>query len=75
MIAGVECCQDVRRTVRVPCYCVEVDHAIERATAANPLVDGLALLLLVRIVVSLSIAVPLKVSSNGVNVAPMMRIP
>jgi hypothetical protein len=49
MIAGVECCQDVRRAVRVPCYRVEV----ERATAANPLVDGLALLLLVRVVVPL----------------------
>jgi hypothetical protein len=49
MIAGVECCQDVRRTVWVPCGCVEVDHAIERATAANPLVDGLALLLFFRI--------------------------
>ncbi len=53
MIAGVECCQDVRRTVRVPCYRVEVDHAVECATAANPLVDGLALLLLVRVVVPL----------------------
>ena len=37
----------------VPCYRVEVDHAVERATAANPLVDGLALLLLVRVVVPL----------------------
>ena len=53
MIAGVECCQDVGGTVRVPCYRVEVDHAVERATAANPLVDGLALLLLVRVVVPL----------------------
>ena len=53
MIAAVECCQDVRRTVRVPCHCVEVDHAIKRATAANPLVDGLAFLLLVRVVVPL----------------------
>ena len=53
MIAGVECGQDVRRTVRVPRHCVEVDHAIERATAANPLVDGLALLLVVGVVVSL----------------------
>ena len=41
MIAGVVCCQDMHRMVRVPCDCVEVDHAIERATAANPLVDGL----------------------------------
>jgi hypothetical protein len=54
MIAGVECCQDVRRTVRVPCYRVEVDHAVEGATTANPLVDGLALLLLVRVVVPLN---------------------
>jgi hypothetical protein len=53
MIAAVECCQDVRRTVRVPCHCVEVDHAIKRATAANPLVDGLAFLLLVGVVVPL----------------------
>ena len=53
MIAGVECCQDVRRTVRVACRCVEVDHAVERAAAADPLVDGLALLLLVRVVVAL----------------------
>jgi hypothetical protein len=28
MIAGVECCQDVRRTVRSRCRCVEVDHAV-----------------------------------------------
>ena len=46
MIAGVECRQDVRRTVRVACRCVEVDHAIESAAATDPLVDGLALLLL-----------------------------
>jgi hypothetical protein len=50
MIAGVECCQDVRRTVRVACRCVEVDHAVERAAAADPLVDGLTLLLLLRVV-------------------------
>jgi hypothetical protein len=53
MIAGVECCQDVRRTVRVACRCVEVDHAVERAAAADPLVDGLTLLLLLRIVEAL----------------------
>jgi hypothetical protein len=22
MIAGIECCEDVRRTVRIPCHCV-----------------------------------------------------
>jgi hypothetical protein len=53
MIAGVERRQDVRGTVRVACHCVEIDHAVERATAANPLVDGLAFLLLVRVVVPL----------------------
>ena len=53
MIAGIEFCEDVRRMVRIPRHCVEVDHAIERATAADPLVDGLAFLLLVRVVVPL----------------------
>ena len=53
MIAGVECCQDVRRTVRVACRCVEVDHAVERAAAADPLVDGLTFLLLLRVVEAL----------------------
>ena len=43
MIAGVEGWQDVRRTVRVPRRRVEVDHAVERATAANPRINGLAL--------------------------------
>ena len=46
MIAGIECCEDVRRMVRIPCHRVEVDHAIELATSADPLVDGLAFLLL-----------------------------
>jgi hypothetical protein len=55
MIAGVECRQDVRRTVRVACRCVEVDHAIERAAATDPLVDGLALLLLIRAIVVLKL--------------------
>ena len=53
MIAGVECCQDVRRMVRIPCHCVEVNHAIERATRENPVIDGLALLLFVFVVVAL----------------------
>jgi hypothetical protein len=53
MIAGIECCEDVRRTVRIPCHCVEVDHAVELATSANPLVDGLAFLFLLRVVVPL----------------------
>src|SRR5580704_15404209 len=53
MIAGIECCEDVRRTVRIPCHRVEVDHAIELATSADPLVDGLAFLLLLRVVVPL----------------------
>jgi hypothetical protein len=53
MIARVEGRLDVRGTVRVPRCCVEVNHAIERATAANPFVDRLALLLLVRVVVTL----------------------
>ena len=55
MIAGVECRQDVRRTVRVACRCIEVDHAIERAAATDPLVDGLALLLLIRAIVVLKL--------------------
>ena len=43
------------RTVRVACRCVEVDHAIERAAATDPLVDGLALLLLIRVIVILKL--------------------
>ena len=74
MIAGVERRLDVRGMVWIPRCCVEVNHAIERTTAANPFVDRLAFLLLVRVVVTLS-GVPLNVSSNGVSVAPMMRIP
>ena len=53
MIAGVERRLDVRGMVRIPRCCVEVNHAIERTTAANPFVDRLALLLLVRVVVTL----------------------
>ena len=34
----VECCQDVRRTIRVACRCVEVDLTVERAAAVDPLV-------------------------------------
>ena len=58
MIAGVECCQDVRRTVRVACSCVEVDHTVKRAAAADPLVDGLTLLLLFRFVEALEVIRP-----------------
>ena len=53
MIAGVERRLDVCGMVRIPRRCVEVNHTIKRATAANPLVDGLALLLLVLVVVPL----------------------
>src|ERR1700745_21668 len=53
MIAGVERRLDVRGMVRIPRCCVEVNHAIERTAAANPFVDRLALLFLVRVVVTL----------------------
>ena len=54
MIAAVVRCQDVRGTVRVACHCVEIDHIIECATAANPLIDGFAFLLLIRVVIPLN---------------------
>jgi len=53
MIAGIERRQDVRGTIRVACHCVKIDHPIERAAAANPPVDRLAFLLLVRVVIPL----------------------
>ena len=53
MIARIELRQDVRGMVWVACHCVKIDHAIERTTAANPPVDRLAFLLLVRVVIPL----------------------
>src|SRR5215471_8992870 len=53
MIAGVERRLDVCGMVRIPRCCVEVNHAIERTACANPFIDRLALLLLVRVVVTL----------------------
>src|SRR5258708_12538939 len=53
MIAGIERRQDVRGTIRIACHCVKIDHTIERAAAANPPVDRLAFLLLVRVVIPL----------------------
>src|SRR6516162_3697744 len=55
MIAAVEGGQDVSRTVRVASRCVEVDDAIKRAAATDPTVDGLPLLLLIRVIVALKL--------------------
>ena len=55
MIAGVEGREDVSRAAGVACRCVEVNHAIERLAGADPLVDGLALLLLIRAIVVLKL--------------------